>query len=313
VFAYAAKTLFHALSRSTTLKRAASKYGAGHASGMARRFIAGETIDDAIEAARAVEARGFRQTLDHLGEGVTTLDAADAALREYLRIIDVVIASGIERNLSIKLTQLGLDVDRATTVDHLRRMLDRAEGFFIRIDMESSAYTDVTLDIFETLWGHGYRHMGVVLQADLMRTEKDLRRIVALGARIRLVKGAYDEPASISYRKRADVEAAFERLMQILLEEGHYPAIATHDPHLIDATRKFAALKGIGVDRFEFQMLYGIRRDLQQKLVNDGYRMRLYIPFGREWYPYFMRRLAERPENIAFALRGIFGEERQAV
>jgi proline dehydrogenase len=310
VIAYAARTFFSLLSRSHTLKRAASKYGAGHASGLARRFIAGETVADAIEAARAVEARGFMQTLDHLGEGVTTIEAAEAATREYLEIIDAVVAAGIERNLSLKLTQLGLDADRATTVDNLRRILDRADGFFIRIDMESSAYTDVTLDIFETLWGQGYRHMGVVLQAELHRTEKDLRRIVGLGARIRLVKGAYAEPASISYRKTADVEAAFERLMKILLSEGHYPAIATHDPHLIEATRKFAAVQGIGIGRFEFQMLYGIRRDLQRKLVLDGYRLRIYIPFGREWYPYFMRRLAERPENLAFALRGIFGEER---
>lgn len=312
MFAYATRTLFHLLSRSQTLKHAASRYGAGHASGPARRFIAGETVEDAIAVARAVEARGCLQTLDHLGEGVTTLEAAEAAMREYLAIIEAVVAAGIGRNLSLKLTQLGLDVDRASTIDHLRRILDRADGFFIRLDMESSAYTDITLDIFEMLWGHGYRHMGVVLQADLHRTEKDVRRIVALGARIRLVKGAYDEPATIAYRRKADVEAAFERLMQLLLAEGHYPAIATHDPALIDATRTFAALKGIGSDRFEFQMLYGIRRDLQQKLIADGYRMRVYIPFGREWYPYFMRRLAERPENVAFALRGIFGEERVA-
>ncbi len=309
MFAYATRAVFHLLARSRILKRAASQYGAGHA-GPARRFIAGETVGEAIAAARAVEARGFRQTLDHLGENVTTLEAADAAAREYLRIVDAVTAADIERNVSLKLTQLGLDVDRATTVDHLRTILDRAQEFFVRIDMESSAYTDATLDIVETLWGQGYRHMGVVLQAELHRTERDLRRIITLGARVRLVKGAYNEPASISYRRKAEVKAAFERLMQVLLREGAYPAIATHDPHLIDATRTFAALHGIGPDRFEFQMLYGIRRDLQQRLVADGYRLRVYIPFGREWYPYFMRRLAERPENVAFALRGIFGEER---
>lgn len=310
MIAYAARTLFHLLSRSRTLKQAASRYGTSSPTSVARRFVAGETIADAIAAARDVEARGLRQTLDHLGEGVATLAAAEAATREYLSIIEAVVAAGIERNLSLKLTGLGLDNDRATTVDNLRRILDRAEGFFIRIDMEGSAYTDVTLDVFETLWGQGYRHMGVVLQADLHRTEKDLRRIVALGARIRLVKGAYNERASIAYRRKADVEAAFERLMQVLLVEGHYPAIATHDPLLIDRTRRFAASRGITVDHFEFQMLYGIRRDLQQNLVRDGYRVRVYIPFGVDWYPYFMRRLAERPENVGFVLRGILRERR---
>lgn len=311
MFGYATRAFFHLLSRSQVLKRAASRYGTGHASGMARRFIAGETIEDAIAVSRAVQERGFLLTLDHLGEGVTSLEAAEAAAREYLQIISDVVEAGIERNLSLKLTQLGLDVDRATTVDHLRRILDKAAGFFIRIDMESSAYTDVTLDIFETLWTQGYRNVGVVLQADLFRTPGDLRRMIALGARVRLVKGAYNEPASIAHRRKADVDAAFDRLMRTLLAEGHYPAIATHDPTLIENTRKFAALEGISPDRFEFQMLYGIRRDLQKKLVDDGYRLRVYVPFGREWYPYFMRRLAERPENVAFAVRGIFGEERQ--
>ncbi|MGE0704953.1 MAG: proline dehydrogenase family protein [Vicinamibacterales bacterium] len=303
-------TLFHLLARSKTLKKAASRYGASSASSIARRFIAGETIADAIDVARALEARGLRQTLDHLGEGAATLETAELAVREYLVIVDTIIKAGIERNLSLKLTQLGLDADRATTVDHLRKILEHADDFFIRIDMESSAYTDVTLDIFETLWGQGCRNIGVVLQAELFRTEKDLRRIVDLGARIRLVKGAYDEPGSIAYRKQDDVEAAFERYMKTLLIEGNYPAIATHDPMLIDSTRTFAAQHGIGNDRFEFQLLYGIRRDLAQKLVDDGYRVRLYVPFGREWYPYFMRRLAERPENVAFVLRGILGEKR---
>jgi proline dehydrogenase len=273
--------------------------------GFARRFIAGETVDEAIAAARAVEAQGFLQTLDYLGESVRSLAEADAATRAYLRIIDAVVPSGIIRNLSLKLTQLGLDVDRASAVDNLRRILDRAEGFFVRIDMENSPYTDVTLDTFETLWRYGYRHMGVVLQADLYRTEQDIERIIGLGARIRLVKGAYREPRSVAYARKADVDAAFERFTQVLLERGEYPAIATHDPAMIDMARRYAAAHGIAPDRYEFQMLYGIRRDLQQALVADGYRVRVYIPFGRQWFPYFLRRLGERPANVGFVVRGI--------
>jgi proline dehydrogenase len=277
----------------------------------ARRFIAGETVAEAIEAARALEGRGLFQTLDHLGEGVTSLTEAEAATRDYLGIINAMVQAGVERNLSLKLTQLGLDADRASAVDNLRRVLEKAEGFFVRIDMEGSSYTEVTLEVFETLWHQGYRHMGVVLQADLHRTEEDLRRVIALGARIRLVKGAYKERASVAYQKKADVNAAFERLMRVLLVEGRYPAIATHDPAMIDLTRRFAAERGISTDRFEFQLLYGIRRDLQSALAAAGYHVRIYVPFGRQWFPYFMRRLGERPENVAFVLRGIFAEGRR--
>ena len=174
--------------------------------------------------------------------------------------------------------------------------------------MESSRYTDVTLDIFETLWRQGYRQIGVVLQADLYRTEQDVRRILALGARIRLVKGAYKEPKSVAYQDKADVDAAYARLIRVLLSEGTYPAIATHDPAMIDETRRFATEHGIGTDRFEFQMLYGIRRDLQAALVRAGYRVRVYIPFGSQWFPYFMRRLAERPANVGFVIRGILAD-----
>ena len=304
----ASKAFFHLLARIDPLKALGSRYGMRHPASFARRFIAGETIDEAIAAARAVEARGFLQTLDYLGESVTSLAAADAATLEYLRIIDAVVASGIGRNLSLKLTQLGLDVDRASAIDNLRKIFDRAEGFFVRIDMESSAYTDVTLDIFETLWNHGYRNMGVVLQSELHRSEQDARRVVALGARVRLVKGAYLEPKTVAYQKKADVDAAYVRLLKLLLSEGHYPAIATHDPAMIGVAREYASQHGIGSDRFEFQMLYGIRRDLQQALVADGYRVRVYIPFGREWFPYFMRRLGERPANVGFVLRSLLRE-----
>jgi proline dehydrogenase len=301
------KLFFYGLSRSAFLKRLASKYGMASPESFARRFIAGETIDEAIEAARVVQSRGMLITLDYLGESVRTIEEAAAATREYARLIDVIVASGIERNISLKLTQLGVDVDRATCVDNLRRILEPAQRhrFFVRIDMENSPYTQITLDVFETMWQQEYRNLGVALQSGLYRTEKDVRRMNELGARVRLVKGAYKEPASVAYQKKKDVDAAFLNLMRLLLDEGNYPAIATHDEALIESTRSYAAERGIGKDRFEFQMLYGIRRDLQASLVADGYRMRVYVPFGRQWFPYFMRRLGERPANVAFVVRGI--------
>ena len=301
----AAKAFFHLLARSTVLKRAASRYGMRKPSSFARRFIAGETLAEAIEAARNVESRGLLQTLDFLGEGVAMLEQADLAAREYLHIVDEVGGAGIGRNISLKLTQLGLDVDRACTVDNLRRILEHADGFFVRIDMESSRYTDVTLDIFETLWQQGYRNIGVVLQADLHRSERDVRRILGLGARIRLVKGAYKESRRVAYSSKADVDAAYIRLLQLLLTEGTYPALATHDPAIVDAACRFARSQGISSDRFEFQMLYGVRRDLQIACTEAGYRVRIYIPFGREWFPYFMRRIGERPANAWFVLRTV--------
>ncbi len=301
----AAKAFFHLLARSRTLKHLAARYGFRKPTSFARRFIAGETVEEAVEAARGVQARGLLQTLDYLGEGVTTLAEAAAAAKDYVRIIEAVTQSGIERNLSLKLTQLGLDVDRASAVDNLRTILERARDFFVRIDMESSRYTGITLDIFETLWQQGYRQIGAVLQADLYRTEQDVQRLLQFGARIRLVKGAYKEPKSVAYQKKADVDAAYSRLLTRLLREGNYPAVATHDPAMIDLARRVAADHQISFDRFEFQMLYGIRRDLQNQLAAEGYRVRVYIPFGREWFPYFMRRLGERPANVGFVLRGI--------
>jgi proline dehydrogenase len=308
----ASKAFFHTLAQSAFLKRIASAYGMRRPTSFARRFIAGETVEEALESARAVQAQGLRLTLDQLGESVTNLDEAAAATREYLRVIDAILASGVERNISLKLTQLGLDVDKASAVDNLRKILERAEpaGFFVRIDMENSPYTEVTLEIFETLWQQGYRQMGVVLQSALYRSEKDLQRVNALGARVRLVKGAYREPASVAYQKKADVDAAYARMVKTLLTDGHFPAIATHDPAMIELTRQFARERGIAPDAYEFQMLYGIRRDLQQALVADGYGVRVYIPFGRQWFPYFMRRLGERPANVGFVIRGIFGESR---
>jgi proline dehydrogenase len=276
----------------------------------ARRFIAGEDVVEAIAAARVVESRGMSQTLDLLGESVGTLDEAYAATRQYVEVVDAVAQSGIGRGISLKLTQLGLDVDKATAVDNLRKILERTEpaDFFVRIDMENSPYTEVSLEIFETLWGHGHRRLGVVLQSALYRSEKDLERMNALGASVRLVKGAYKEPKAVAHQRKADVDAAYLRMAQRLLVDGHQPAIATHDVVMIDAIKQFARERDVAADRYEFQMLYGIRRDLQTKLVNDGYRMRVYIPFGREWFPYFMRRLGERPANVMFVIRGILGE-----
>ena len=305
-----AKAIFYALSRSAMLKRLASKYGMRSRDSFARRFIAGESIDEAVEVSRGVQSQGLHLTLDYLGESVRTVEEADAATREYVRLLEVILASGIERNISLKLTQLGAGIDRATCVDNLRRILDPAgrHGFFVRIDMENSPWTQMTLDVFETLWQQEYRNIGIALQAALYRTEQDVRRMNELGARVRLVKGAYKEPESVAHQKKSDVDQSFVRLMRVLLSSGAYPAIATHDPVMIAATRNYATEQRLANDRFEFQMLYGIRRDLQTSLVADGYRMRLYIPFGREWFPYFMRRLGERPANVGFVMRGILSE-----
>jgi proline dehydrogenase len=304
------KALFQALAASKGLKTIASRYGMRSERSFARRFVAGETVDEAIAAARELEATGLSQTLDYLGESVATMAEADAATRTYIGLLNTIAASGIGRNVSVKLTQLGLNVDRATCVDNLRRILDPAttHGFFVRLDMEDSRYTQVTFDIFETLWQQGYRNAGVVVQSALYRSIEDTRRMDALGARVRLVKGAYKEPRSVAYQSKAQVDAAFVEIMQLLLSRGTYPAIATHDPAMIEATKKFAATTGIAADRYEFQMLFGVRRDLQLALKSEGYRVRVYVPFGREWYPYFMRRLGERPANVGFVLRSILRE-----
>jgi proline dehydrogenase len=306
----ASKAFFHTLAHSRALKTLASRYGMRKPTSFARRFIAGETVQEAIEAARVVETRGMTETLDLLGESVTNLHEADAATRAYLGVMQAVADAGIGRNLSLKLTQLGLDVDKASAVDNIRKILERAEpaGFFVRVDMENSPYTDVTLEVFDTLWQQGHRQIGIVLQSALLRSEEDLRRLNALGARVRLVKGAYKEPKSVAYPKKVEVDAAYARMMKTLLVEGTYPAIATHDPKMIELARNYANEHEVASDRFEFQMLYGVRRDLQSALIRDGYRVRVYIPFGREWFPYFMRRLGERPANVMFVIRSVLGE-----
>jgi proline dehydrogenase len=302
--------VFHWLSQSARLKRLASRYGMAHHDSFARRFIAGETLDEALGAARNLQAAGFLLTLDYLGESVRSFDEATNAAREYVKMIDAIVVSGIERNISLKLTQLGAGIDLATCVDNLRRIVDAAQQVdcFVRIDMENSPYTERTLEAFEILWQRHYRNLGVALQACLHRTGKDIERMNELGARVRLVKGAYKEPPAVAYQKKAQVDEAFVRHTRTLLEHGTYPAIATHDPAMLDAACAYAASQGIDFNRFEFQMLYGVRRDLQRKLVSQGHRMRVYVPFGREWFPYFMRRLGERPANVWFVVRAIVSE-----
>jgi len=303
------KALFHGLAQVPALQRFASNYGMRRG-GFARRFIAGETIDEAVAAVTDLPGKGLKLTLDYLGESVATAEAAAAAAADYVSIIDRIVASGVERNISLKLTQLGLDVDRATAVDNMRRILEPADanGFFVRIDMENSPYTDATLSILETLRQQGHTSIGTVIQTCLKRSEGDIRRLNGQGIRVRLVKGAYREPATVAYQKKSEVDAAFIELLKLLLDEGTYPAIATHDPVMIETAKAYAKSKGYANDRFEFQMLYGIRRDLQAALVAQGYRVRVYVPFGKQWYPYFMRRLGERPANVAFVLKGLLND-----
>ena len=306
----ASKTFFSTIASSSGLKSLASRYGMRGPRSFARRFIAGETVEEAIAAARIIEASGLQQTLDLLGESVANMAEADAATRAYLEVIDKIVASGVGRNISLKLTQLGLTLDRATCVDNLRRILDVAQqhGFFVRINMENSPFTQVTLDVFETMWEQGYRNVGVVLQSCLSRSVADAKRMNELGARVRIVKGAYKEPRAVAYQEKEQVDAAFLVITKLLLSGGTYPAIATHDPAMITATQAYAKEHGIAHDKFEFQMLFGIRRDLQAALSSEGYNVRVYVPFGREWFPYFMRRLGERPANIGFVVRGILSE-----
>ena len=305
----ASKALFHSLAQIDTLQRLASRYGM-RPGGFARRFIAGETVEEAIAAVADLPGRGLRLTLDYLGESVASFEEAQAAAQEYIRIIGAIVQSGIERNISLKLTQLGLDVDRATAVDNMRRILEPADqhGFFVRVDMENSPYVDRTLQVLETLWQQGHRGLGTVIQSCLTRSPQDVRHLNDMGARVRLVKGAYKEPKTVAFQDKGQVDAAFVELMRELLDHGTFPAIATHDPAMIDATKRYAVARGYGKDRFEFQMLYGIRRDLQAALVADGYGMRIYVPYGRQWFPYFMRRLGERPANVGFVLRGLLSE-----
>jgi proline dehydrogenase len=278
---------------------------------MARRFVAGERLEEAIDAVQALNGQGLLATLDHLGENVTGETEARDACTEVLDLLAAIEASDAASGVSIKLTQLGLDLGPALAAENLERIVARAAqaNRFVRIDMESFDYVQPALDLFETLWQR-YRNVGVVIQSYLYRSAEDVARLVQLGASVRLVKGAYNEPAEVAYPDKAGTDTSFVHLMEQLfsdeaLARGVFPAIATHDSGLIDWARAHTRRRGIQPDRFEFQMLYGIRTGLQRKLATEGYRVRAYVPYGEQWYPYFMRRLAERPANLFFLLRNL--------
>jgi proline dehydrogenase len=277
---------------------------------VARRFVAGETIEDGLAAAEALNRRGLLATLDHLGEHVANLDGARAAAETYLDVLDAIRRRGLDANVSLKLTQLGIDLDEVKCERLLARVVGRARelGNFVRIDMESSAYTERTLALFARIYERYPGSVGPVIQAYLYRSAADVRALIRLGARVRLCKGAYAEPAHLAYPDKADVDRSYVRLMEQLLLLAHYPALATHDELIIGHACRFAQRWEVGRHGFEFQMLYGIRRDLQDELQRYGYRVRVYVPFGASWYPYLTRRLAERPANLAFVLRSLVNE-----
>jgi proline dehydrogenase len=273
---------------------------------VARRFVAGEVLDDAVNAARGVNAAGISASLDLLGENVSDEMSARRSMEGYLSIFDRIAQERLDANVSLKLTQLGLDLGDSLCLELVERIAARAAagGNFLRIDMEGSAYTQRTLEIVKRVRAK-HSNVGTVVQAYLYRSEQDVQKLLQVGCRIRLCKGAYDELAEVAFPRKPDVDANYSKLMRLLLSSGIYHGIATHDPAMIQATKDFAREKNIGREQFEFQMLYGIRTDLQEQLVHEGYRMRVYIPYGTEWFPYFMRRLAERPANLMFFLRNL--------
>jgi proline dehydrogenase len=274
---------------------------------LATRFVAGETLDQALAVSRKLNGEGITVTLDHLGESVNSLDEAAAARDVYLRTLDAIQQGGVQGNVSLKLSQFGIDLSEVECRSNVARLAARAAecGNFVRVDMESSEYTDRTLALVRDLHAkHG--SVGTVIQAYLYRSKADIEELCQRGIRIRLCKGAYLEPPAVAFPKKTEVDSNYIDLMKLLLDRGTYPAIATHDEKMIEATRAYVARKKIARDRFEFQMLYGIRRDLQRNLIAEGYRVRVYVPFGEAWYPYYMRRMAERPANVLFILRNLF-------
>jgi proline dehydrogenase len=286
----------------------------GLARQFASRFVAGETLDGAILATRELNAKNITTTLDLLGESVTSRAESEAARDAAIGILDRIRAEGVQGNLSVKLTQMGLDLDPALAAANIKAILDqaRAHDTFVRIDMEASGYVQRTLDLYHKELHDAYGgFVGVVIQTMLRRSEADVEQLLQTGTRIRLVKGAYKEPAAVAFPDKRDVDACFARLSERMLARGNYPAFATHDERLIAHVKTYARAHGVGAERFEFQMLYGVRRDLQELLRREGYNVRVYVPFGTEWYPYLMRRLAERPANIAFivgsVMREVFG------
>ena len=283
----------------------------GLAKRFASRFVAGETLDEALSAVGTLNARGIRASLDLLGESVTNEREARGTRDAYIEILSRIHAQRLDANVSVKLTAMGLDISEELCVSLMQDVLARAReyGTFVRVDMESSEYTERTLHLFEhRLYPHYRSHVGIVLQSYLYRTFTDTEYAIKLGCRVRLCKGAYKEPASVAYADKKDVDANYVKCMHALLRDGNFPGIATHDPAMINETKRFARENDIAANRFEFQMLYGVRRDLQDRLVREGYGMRVYVPFGTQWYPYLMRRLAERPANVAFITGNVLRE-----
>jgi proline dehydrogenase len=309
------KTSLLRLSESSTAKKIITR--APLSRSFAQRFVAGDTLDEALQAARTLNEAGLTVSLDFLGESVKSREEAEHAAQMAVRILEAIVREGLKANLSIKPTQLGLDIDEAfcranveTVLNRARELGDGSGEIFVRMDMESSDYTERTIALVEGLWADGFHNVGTVLQSMLRRTAADVERLIALGSRVRLVKGAYQEPESEAFPDKADTDRMYVEEMKRLLEAGHYPAIATHDEDIIDATRRFVWERGIAKDSFEFQMLYGVRRDLQTRLREEGYNVRVYVPFGDSWYPYLMRRLAERPANVLFMAGSIVKEAR---
>ncbi len=306
------RSLFIALSKRGSLARLAVRSPLTRP--VVARFVAGEELDEALAAIETLRRAGLRSTVDVLGESITSADLAGTAGDRYVATLYALSARGLDANVSVKLTQMGLAIDRDVCRSNVLRILDAARDVsgFVRFDMEDHTQTDATLAIWEEAHA-AYPGTGVVIQAALRRSAADVDRIVAAGGRVRLCKGAYDEPGTVAYVSKRAVDANYVRLMERLLMSGEYHALATHDPRIIARAIAFAGREGVGPERFEFQMLYGVRRDLQQMLTERGFTVRIYVPYGREWYPYFMRRLAERPANVGFMVRAILKEERRRV
>lgn len=303
------RAFFVHLSENRSLRNFAERSALGRR--VSSRFVAGTEIVDAVRVTQAVNRAGMSVSIDNLGENVTNPDEARHSAQLYHQILDAIAANNLNANISLKLTHMGLDVDEKLAREQVSSLVDKAATMtprgFVRVDMEGSPYTQRALDFVHELHripGNG-NSVGTVIQAYLKRSEKDVADLLAEGIRIRLCKGAYKEPASIAFEAKADVDASYIKLMKVLMTSGIYHGLATHDEKIIRAAQAFAVQEKIDRDSFEFQMLYGIRRDLQQKLVRDGWRMRVYIPFGSEWYPYFMRRLGERPANVFFIARNL--------
>ena len=302
------RAFFIVLSGSRILRAIAERSGIGRR--VSSRFVAGMSVDEALRAAAQTNSAGMSASIDNLGENVSNAEEAKASAALYRELLDDIAARKLDANVSVKLTHLGLDVDESLARGIATEMVAHAVrvNSFVRIDMEGSAYTAKTLQVVRDLHrqpGHA-GHVGAVIQSYLHRSERDVEQLCAEHIRVRLCKGAYKEPAEIAFQAKSGVDANFVKLMKILLKSGTYHGIATHDPRMIEATIGFAKSEKVPAGAFEFQMLYGIRRDLQQQLVRDGWRMRLYIPFGTEWYPYLMRRLAERPANVVFIAKNLF-------